>query len=355
MDDACFEWNASATGDGPATIVQVSLGMRTARDLRSLLLEALYALDADSGQTKNALCLLLRSGFTRQRLQREFDDIQRVIRPDLRERIQVLDVKSPAELTAKLLPGVSEERRQALQRQVIDTLFAKPKTSSREAVIGQLLHRWIKQLEPVSTKQLAELSGASLPTVYAALKTLDPACLQRDDERRIFLAGFRAQDWQQWLTLSAESPSVTFVDRSGAPRSPQKLARALAKLNRSDVAVGGVLGAMHYFPELDITAAPHLDVVVHGGPSTDLSFVTQMDPGLERDDSPKAFASVVVHFVNRPFSLFENQEGMVWADVLECLVHLWDARLIYQVEHLINHIAPVGVATTLRDLEWTSR
>jgi hypothetical protein len=56
-----------------------------------------------------------------------------------------------------------------------------------------------------------------------------------------------------------------------------------------------------------------------------------------------------VHFVNRPFSLFETQGGVVWADVLECMVHLWDAHLIYQVENLIGHIAPGGLNGQLGD------
>ena len=215
--------------------------------------------------------------------------------------------------------------------------------------MGQLLYRWIKRLEPVRTSELAELSGASIPTVYAALKTLDPQCLQRDEDRRVFLSGFSTYDWQKWLTLSTDSPSVKFVDRSGSPRSPEKLARELAKLGRSDVAVGGVLGALHYYPALDITGTPHLDIVVHGSPSTDLSFVAQLDPGLERDDAPSAYANVVVHFVNRPFSLFETRDGVVWADVLECMVHLWDAHLIHQVENLIRHIAPDGLPALVGD------
>jgi hypothetical protein len=236
-----------------------------------------------------------------------------------------------------------------LTQKVIDVLLAKPTTSSREAVVGQLLHRWISGAEPVTTSELAQLSGASLPTVYAALKTIDARCLQRDESRRVFLSGFTAEAWQKWLTLSTDAPSAKFVDRSGAPRSPEKLARELAKLQRSDLAVGGVLGAMHHFPTLDITGAPHLDIVVHGSPSTDLSFITELDPGLERDDSPRGFANVMVHFVNRPFSLFETQGGVVWADVLECMVHLWDAHLIYQVENLIGHIAPGGLNGQLGD------
>jgi len=348
MNSAYFDWQASNVGNGQPTIVQVITGMRTARDLRSVLLEALYAMDGDS-QPKNFLCLLLGSGFTRQRLEREVQDLKRVTRADLRDRIQVVNVRMPADLRASHIPGVPEECLAVLNQKVLHALMVKPTTSSREAVVGQLLYRWINRMDPVRTAELAELSGASLPTVYAALKTIDSNCLHRDEDRRISLAGFTADAWQKWLALSTDSPSVKYVDRSGSPRSPEKLARAMAKLQRSDVAVGGVLGAMHHYPELDITGAPHLDIVVHGSPSTDLSFVAELDPGLVRDDTPGAYAVVMVHFVNRPFSLFETRDGMVWADVLECMVHLWDAHLIYQVENLIRHIAPGGLGGPLGD------
>lgn len=348
MSSATFDWHASNVGDGQPTVVQVTTGMRTARDLRSVLLEALYAMDSDS-QPKNFLCLLFGSGFTRQRLEREVHDIKRVTRPDLRDRIQVVNVRAPADLGGSQLPGVPEECLEVLSEKVIDALMAKPTTSSRVAVVGQLLYRWIKQMEPVRTTELADLSGASLPTVYAALKTIDPTCLHRDEDRRMSLSGFTADAWQKWLTLSTDSPSVKFVDRSGSPRSPEKLARELAKLHRSDVAVGGVLGAMHHYPALDITGAPHLDIVLHGSPSADLTFVSELDPGLVRDETPGTYANVMVHFVNRPFSLFETRDGMVWADVLECLVHLWDAHLIHQVENLIRHIAPGGLSEPLGD------
>lgn len=66
---------------------------------------------------------------------------------------------------------------------------------------------------------------------------------------------------------------------------------------------------------------------MHGTPHTDLSFIEQLDPGLERDDSNDAHGHVIVHFVNRPNSLFETKEGGVWADVLDCLVTLWRAQL----------------------------
>lgn len=336
-----FQWDWPQAEAGASMTVQVTQGVRTARDLRSLLMDAAYSLKADDEQT--ALCLLFKSGFSSRGLRQELTQFQSVVKKDLGRRIQVHALKSPADLRLALPPGMDAPVVEALQARVAQALAGKPKTSTQEAVVGQLLHRWINQLPAVTVAELTALSGASIPTVYAALTTLKGSSLQRNEERGLSLAGFSVSAWQQWLSKSSQGPVAKFVDRSGAPRSPQKLARQLAKLGRSDVAIGGVLGAMHHFPGLDITAAPYLDLVVHGTPHTDLSFVEQLDPGLERDDSKDAPGHVIVHYVNRPHSLFKTKEGVVWADVLDCLVNLWDAQLLHQVEDLIRNIAPGGL------------
>lgn len=327
--------------------VHVALGIRTARDLRFLLLEAAYSLSGD--EHPSCLCLLFKCGLTKRRLAQELEQFQGVLKPEVGRRIQVHALKSPADL-AHVVPLASDAASlAALQAQVGQVLLGKPKSSSREAVVGMLLHRWFQNLSPLRLPELAAISGASLPTTYAAVKTLDPMCLARDDERGISLQDFTAQAWQHWLTACATAPSAKFIDRSGSPRSPQKLAQQLSKLGRQDLAIGGVLGAKHHFPGLDMTAAPHLDIVVHGNLHTDLSFVAQLDPALVRDDAAKGQAHVIVHFLNRPNSLFEMKDGFVWADVLECLVNLWDAGFIHQVENLINHVAPVGLRQPIGD------
>lgn len=369
--------------------VQVTTGMRTARDLRSMLMDAAYSLRGSDKQT--FLCLLFKSGFTTRRLVQEVERFRTVVREDLGSRVHVRALNSPSdlshalprnnhdsemkELQARVAEALSDKPKtlsrlevvearladarfdnpmhslqmNALEARVAEALSDKPKTSSREAVVGTLLHRWINRLPPVRVPELAVLSGASIPTVYAALKTIDPSCLHRDDDRRLSLEGFSAEAWQKWLSISTDGPSAKFVDRSGSPRSPEKLARQLVKLGRQDVAIGGVLGAKHHLPGLDITAAPHLDVVVHGTQHTDLAFIEKLDPGLVRDDSMDAHGHVIVHFVNRPNSLFEMQDGVVWADVLDCMVNLWDAHLVHQVEDLINQIAPGGLRAGIKD------
>jgi hypothetical protein len=327
--------------------VYVTVGVRTTRDLRDMMVDAAYALISDAHQT--SLCLLLSCGLSKKRLAQEVAQLRGIMKEEVARRLQVYALKSVLDLGQVVPPETSIDALTALQERVTEVMSGKPKSSSRQVVVGMLLHRWIHKLAPVRLPELAAMSGASLPTAYAAIKTLEPGCLVRDEDRGIALQDFSGQAWQQWLSAGGNATTAKFVDRSGSPRSPQKLASKLTSLGRADLAIGGVLGAIHHFPGLDMTAAPHLDIVVHGNAHTDLSFVQQLDPGLVRDDAANGQAHVVVHFLNRPNSLFEIKDGVVWADVLECLVNLWDAHFMHQLEHLINHVAPVGLRQPIGD------
>ena len=343
-----FPWTADNDGGGVSHVdVYVASGVRNTRDLRDLLLEVAYALGSESVGT--SLCLLPNCGFTQRKLNQEFGQFSRIVKDGLAQRLRVLSLGTTSDLLQVLASAYSAQSLRDLQVHVDQVLNTKPTSSSQEAVVGMLLHRWVHQLKPIRIPELADLSGASVPTTYAAIKKLVPQCWMRDEERGIALKTFSAHAWKQWLSACSDVTKARFVDRSGSPRSPKKLADMVRKLARDDIAIGGVLGAMHYFPDLDMTAAPHLDLVVHGNMQTDLSFVEQLDPGLERDDTALGTAHVIVHYLNRPNPLFEKQDGVVWAGVLECLVNLWDAQFIHQVEQLINHIAPVGLGETVED------
>ena len=121
------------------------------------------------------------------------------------------------------------------------------------------------------------------------------------------------------------------------------------KLGRDELAIGGVMAALHHYPGLDITGSPRLDILLYGTHHADLSFMQEIDPGLVRDDSAK-YPKVVVHFTNRQESYFEAAGGQVWADPLDCLVHMWHAGLMHQVEDFVEHLSRqvghVSISTT---------
>jgi hypothetical protein len=323
--------------------------MRTARDLRSLMLDAAYALKDNVG---TFLALLFKCGFTPERLTTELSEFKDVVRPEVADRVKVLAIDHPQQLDEVLHGYVDADQLDELRDRIEEVSSGSPTSSSREAVQFLLIRRWMHGLPPIKTAELAAQSGASLPTVSAAIKAIPERDILRTRDRKVSLKSLSPESWQKWLSKSAQTQTAAFVDRSGSPRSPEKLAKKLFAMARKDVAIGGVLGAMHYYPAIDITGAPRLDILIHGTHHADLSFIEQLDAGLLRDDSPEANAHVVVHFTNRRESYFEVQEGFVWADVLDCLVHLCKAGLTHQVEDLISHLTQQ--AKQPKEKKWTA-
>jgi hypothetical protein len=334
---------------GQPLSIDVIVGMRTARDLRSLLLDAAYALKGNAG---TFLALLFKCGFTPQRLATELEEFKDVVRRDVADRVRVLVIDDQQEVGQALAGYVDAGQLGDLRRRIAQASSGTATSSSREAVQFLLLRRWLRGLPPIKTADLAAQCGASAPTVSVAIKAIPKRDVRRTRDRQVALQSFSPEAWQTWLSKSAAAKTVNFVDRSGSPRTPEKLARALSAMGRKDVALGGVLGAMHHYPALDITGAPRLDILVHGTPHTDLSFIEHLDPGLVRDDSGKGNAHVVVHFTNRGESYFEAQDGFHWADVLDCVVHLYQAGLTHQVQDLISHLTEQ--AKQPKEKQWTT-
>lgn len=212
----------------------------------------------------------------------------------------------------------------------------KPSTASQEAVVAYLLQRYLDSLPGVSVRTIAEQTLASLPTIYKVLKTY-AHCIDKDPEEKTRrLRSFGQNDWQHWTQRSNQLSSVYFVDRSGAPRSANRLAKGLARLKREDLAIGGLMGALLHLPSLDATASPQLDILVHGTRRTDLSFIAEIDPGLELHEGRPDVAHVVVHFIDRPAPQFVRHGGQLWGSLPDCIANMQKAGLTHQVNDALR-------------------
>ena len=116
---------------------------------------------------------------------------------------------------------------------------------------------------PLTSKELSAQTGFSYPTISNALQELEPF-LVRHSDRPVQLRAFPKDAWFR-LIAQAENvrSTMAFADPSMRPRSPEVLLQRLGELKRSDIAVGGVLGARHYLPGLDLVGTQRLDLVVH--------------------------------------------------------------------------------------------
>lgn len=305
-----------------------SHGLRNTRDLHTLLLEAAYALQAhpelDSVDIALWDCALSNSA-----VQREVEQFRAICRPPVARRLRVLDSRT----------GLSAQGQPAAMGMQPKTASSIPTQASQEAVMVTLLQRYVRSLPGLTMDTLVEVTGASVPTVYQALRRYANCLAPRNrDDKMIRVQAFSRTDWREWMARNNRLSSVSFVDRSGAPRSATRLSKGLARLQRDDLAIGGLMGAMHHLPALDATAAPFLDILVHGTARSDLSFIEQIDPGLRRSRDPHEPAHVVVHFVDRPRSLFVREDGQNWGSLPDCIANMQRARLAHQVEDAIRRI-----------------
>jgi hypothetical protein len=169
------------------------------------------------------------------------------------------------------------------------------------------------------------------------------SAVHRHPDRRIELTHVPRDEWARLFALSGEARSVMrFADRSGQPEAPAALLRRLGKAAPDGVAVGGVAGARHYHPELDLVGLPRLDLSVHA-PTRDveIGFVARLDPALKQVKDPAEPAQLVLHFVRHEDPLFTtNPGGLPWADPVECLLDLNEAGLEAQALEFLDAATP---------------
>jgi hypothetical protein len=201
---------------------------------------------------------------------------------------------------------------------------------------------WLTRRGPLTRKWLERTAGCTYPTVAAVVKRLGSA-LHRHPDRRIELKHLPREEWGRLFALSGHARSVMrFADRSGQPGSAAALLKRLGKLAPEGVAVGGVAGARRYDPHLDLVGLPRVDLSVHAAErDVDIGFVGRLDPALKAVSDPGDPAQLVLHFVRHEDPLFTpNPAGLPWADPVECLLDLHEARLETQALEFLDALTP---------------
>lgn len=299
----------------------VSQDLRNTRDLRSLLLETAYELQGRTDMAE-AHIILERCQLARGGVEAEFEQFLGIAARAIRSRIQLH--LNPSSVQTPGLQSLEQPSRPV-------SYSATPKSANQEAVIAYLLHRYLNGLPGLDVKTIAAHTQSSIPTVYKALHSFAHCITKNMEDKTLRLSSFSTTDWLRWMERSNRLSSVYFIDVSGIPRSSARLGKELKRLQRDDLAIGGLMGALHHLPGLDATVAPQLDILLHGTVRSDLSFIQEIDPGLELHRGRPELASVVVHFVDHPQSLFVQSGGQNWGSLPDCIANMHKAKLTHQV------------------------
>ncbi len=314
--------------------VEVKSATHGLGNLRASLLGLSYWLTAKPNA--RGLLLLVNSRITEERLQKEIQLAKQVLNAGILSRLTVATVKDGQYFG--LPKDLGQDFRTWLDQLTVQETRRSGVRGSFYTILEILIHEWLLGHGPMTTEWLMKTAGYSYPTVAKALERLSNS-IDRHSDRRIELNHFPRQEWAR---LVAESDrvrgTVYFVDRSGQPRSPESLFRRIHRLERHDLAVGGVLGAKHYHPDLDLMGNPRLDLSLHcPSNKADWSFVDRLDPALMRAKRRDEPAALAVHLVRRASPLFQvDRSSQQWADPVECLLDLHEAHLEPQAREFLN-------------------
>ena len=310
------------------------------RSIREGMMQLAYALE----QRKDATGYLVLSDarVTKKRIEGEWKRALTVLKTDIGKRI-VISLEKDGELqgvTRLLDPETQTVITDVLQRERAQSGPLVNRSDAAFVVTKVLINEWLVSGEAMTTTWLAETCGYSYPTVANVIQGLG-SLIERLPNRKIRLRTFPDEEYLRLIANSDRARSTArYSDASGDQRSPDRHLRRLELLNPKGVAIGGVFGAKHYYSDLDIVGAPRLDISFHARDlGADVDFINKLDPALKRFDDPRLPASVVVHQVYHANSLFTMRDGgLAWADPVECLLDLHDARLEMQAKQLLDSL-----------------
>jgi hypothetical protein len=343
------EYQVDGRWDGPRGPILVEVKRTNSmRDVRGALLALAYLVQSEPS-TAEAVCVLVDSRLSQSRLEEELNQLRGVLRPQIADRIHLLvDKRAPGHGRLALsgsLEGVPSDFYAWLEELVATENLRghAPQLPPRQIVVATLAQLRLWNEPPVTVKRLQETSGASYPTVAIALKELtDKGWLEDGSERGVRLRHLTIGEWMELGREHARLRKVhLFTDPTGHV-SPEQMARRLARLQETgrlprSVRIGGVLGASRHFPELDITAAPRLDLSVE----TEPAHVAEMiDAGLRPKTRPEQRVALAVHATRDPWVITNagSQPPERWAGELECLADLIEMGFTREASEMAHHM-----------------
>lgn len=318
------------------------------RDIRHALLALAYRLRQEP---TNALgvCVLVDSRLSARRLHHELDHLREVVHPKIAGRLHFLVATAEGQGDGTVLSGSFEGFGSDFYPWLKNLVAAerlrgqRPQRQPRQAVIAALAQLRLWNHPPVTVRYLQDKCRASYPTVAAVLKDFaEKGWLENASERGVQLRHLTIGEWMDLAHDHAKQRSVAlFTDPTGQ-NSPSHMVQRLVRLQRAhrihdSVRVGGVLGAAHHFPQLNITAAPRLDLSVDADP---MQIAEVLDAGLRLKTRAEQHTALAVHVALDPWDAVDGASDAPprWAGQFECLADLIEMGFTHEASELAGHM-----------------
>ncbi len=322
------------------------------RDLRRLRASFHQLARVATGPERRGVLVLVEPQISGERLRDEWRSLVLIMKSGILERMTLV-IRRDGQPN-EVMGTIPSAEHAAIEEIIGHVRVRSARATQRPSeaffdVLRVLLVHWFRKSGPLTSKDLCKQTGYSYPTIASALERLESDIVRHSD-RRVELRGFPKDAWFKLLAQSEKvRASQRYTDRSGRPRSPEILLGRLRELGLDHLAVGGVLGARRYQPGLDLVGTPRLDLILHrnnhtptrpGKLADPAAILRKLDPALKPAASGEP-CQVVVHTLFRTepfFSALEN--GVRWADEVECLLDLHEARLESQALEFLTRLSP---------------
>lgn len=324
------------------TIVEVKIGLHSVRNLRASLMDLASTLIGNPN--RHALLVLADPKISERRLEHEWDLATQTFRPEIASHVGLA-----LSLAGKIRgyprepdPAILERISAVVQRESILRTKALSRPDYPSEIFKVLVYRWLMNKGSITTTWLCATVGCSYPTAVKALEKLEPQLRRQSNRSFELIDSFPKERWASLITKGDEvRHTIQFVDSSAQPRVSDAVAKRLSKLGRMDIGIGGVIGARSYLPELDLLGTPRIDLTVHCPDGhLDVSFVKRIDPAFSLSSNRSEPPALVLHILRRKEPFFTSgSEGLMFADPVECILDLHEARLEQQALELFTFFA----------------
>lgn len=287
----------------------------------------------------SAVLIINQTKFSKLRLQYEWQSLQKLIRSSILTRIRII-VFAKDSIIAQFGDLNEEEKnvmfeiRKKLSKTGIKSDYRKPDAFFE--ILRIMIVCWFRKTGPLKLNRLSQISGFSYPTVALALERLNDKLIRHSD-RSVELKSFPLNEWLKLVSNSTEN-RLTYSYWSFRPKPIQDLINRLNEKPDNKIAFGGIIGARHYLPGIDLIGIPRLDLSVQNMNASEIHrLVQRIDPGLKKEERG-TIPQLVIHVLTRPDPLFLKNKEQYISDETECLLDLHDAMLDGPYLELLEHL-----------------
>lgn len=288
---------------------------------------------------RKAILIIDESRISIPRMTEEWKSYLQIFHPKIHDRLCITAFEED-ELTL-VLGNLRKEEEQLLE-EVRTKLSSEQSLRKRRSadsfleVFRVMLVQWFRGAGPLQLKELCRLTGFSYPTVASALDKME-RYLHRRSDRSAELREFPYEIWRK-LLAGNEGIRAPITLTSQKPRPLELLLDNLEGYSVLKVGFGGIIGARHYLPGIDLVGTHRLDLTLKDTREDRIQrLIRRLDPALkpvEINQTPQ----VVIHRLFRPKTFFQEDPHGNVADEVECLLDLHEARLETQASELLEHL-----------------